>query len=251
MWFELNCFLLRRRMCWHIINGLCITGAFCTRFIIQRHAWKFWGTSDHVLKLYKRLLSFPPWQKVLPHKTFASDNWVRVTHMVSWLKTYVRGWAAKLVSWNVIIIVFSREKKMKCDSDDLSVCYPEYLWADDLFNGPEGKRILRVPDGLDFAGLGNPVGEEFMAAGDMSVWFDSAVRCHIDKHELFRVQPHHKLYEPLLKDGIRILCEVWFRLKWSFAGWLTWDFSYRRSARCELRLARSFVIGMHLVGFDG
>lgn len=60
-------------------------------------------------------------------------------------------------------------KKLKCDSDDLSVCYPEYLWADDLFNGPEGKRILRVPDGLDFAGLGNPVGEEFVAAGDMSV----------------------------------------------------------------------------------
>lgn len=60
-------------------------------------------------------------------------------------------------------------RRPKCDSDDLSVCYPEYLWANDLFNGPQGKRIFRVPEGVEFAGLENPVSGEFVAAGDMSV----------------------------------------------------------------------------------
>ncbi|KAF9446918.1 alpha/beta-hydrolase [Macrolepiota fuliginosa MF-IS2] len=79
--------------------------------------------------------------------------------------------------------------RKRCDSDDTFVCYPVYLWANDLFNGPEFKRVLRVPDGVDFAGLGNPVETEFFAAGDI-------------------VQPHHLLYEPLLQDGIRLLFTV-------------------------------------------
>jgi len=69
------------------------------------------------------------------------------------------------------------------------VCYPEYLWANDLFNGPEGKRILRAPSGVDFVGLGSPVSTEFFAAGDI-------------------IQQHHRLYGPLLNDGVRILFTI-------------------------------------------
>ncbi|KAF5353251.1 hypothetical protein D9756_007776 [Leucocoprinus leucothites] len=99
-----------------------------------------------------------------------------------------------------------------CDSDDILVCYPEYGWADDLFNGPVGKRVLRVPDGVDFAGLGNPVGDEFIAAGDI-------------------IQPHHLLYEPLLKDGIRML----YLALWMVSGNLTINVLYMPSSRRSSR----------------
>ncbi len=50
------------------------------------------------------------------------------------------------------------------------MCYPEYLWANDLFNGPEAKRIIKAPAGVDFVGLGSSVSTEFFGAGDLSVY---------------------------------------------------------------------------------
>ncbi|EKM75126.1 hypothetical protein AGABI1DRAFT_116557 [Agaricus bisporus var. burnettii JB137-S8] len=82
--------------------------------------------------------------------------------------------------------VLLEDIRKTCDSDDVFVCYPEYLWASDLFNSAEAKRILRAPNGLVFEGSSERVGKEFYAAGDI-------------------IRPHHKLYEPLLRDGIRIL----------------------------------------------
>ncbi|KZV81658.1 alpha/beta-hydrolase [Exidia glandulosa HHB12029] len=75
--------------------------------------------------------------------------------------------------------------KHKCTGDALE-CNPEFGWAVDLLNSTETKEILGVPQELTFTPVNVEVNQNFSFAGD-------------------HTQQAFRLYEPLLRDGIRIL----------------------------------------------
>ncbi|KAF9006048.1 Alpha/Beta hydrolase protein [Cyathus striatus] len=72
------------------------------------------------------------------------------------------------------------------DPSDAFKCHPLFKWMSDFFSSADTKRKLGVPTDLNFTVLSNDVFKDFAAYGDM-------------------IQPHHRLYTPLLRDGIRLL----------------------------------------------
>ncbi|KIK71657.1 hypothetical protein GYMLUDRAFT_90523 [Collybiopsis luxurians FD-317 M1] len=76
--------------------------------------------------------------------------------------------------------------RLRCKVDDIYNCYPEFTWIKEFFNRPEVKDTLGVPDYVNFETLNRNVTKAFRFYGDAT----------------FR---HHRLYEPLLADGIRVL----------------------------------------------
>ncbi|VDC06649.1 unnamed protein product [Peniophora sp. CBMAI 1063] len=77
------------------------------------------------------------------------------------------------------------------DADDpIDACYPEPLrWMNDFFRKNETKEALNVPEGVEFQALNIDINRAFQEYGD-------------------RIHPYHKLYEPLLADGVRLLHHV-------------------------------------------
>ncbi|TFK38819.1 alpha/beta-hydrolase [Crucibulum laeve] len=70
------------------------------------------------------------------------------------------------------------------DPSNVEVCHPLFSWMGKFFNNAGTKQALGIPPHVNFTALSPEVFQEF--AGDM-------------------IQQHQLLYEPLLKDGIRLL----------------------------------------------
>ncbi|KAJ7017865.1 Alpha/Beta hydrolase protein, partial [Mycena alexandri] len=76
--------------------------------------------------------------------------------------------------------------RKKCDSLDPR-CLPHALrWTEDLFGRSDVRDALGVPDHINFTSLSEPVFAEFAKYGDI-------------------IQSAYRLYEPLLRAGIRLL----------------------------------------------
>ncbi|KAF8494769.1 Alpha/Beta hydrolase protein [Gautieria morchelliformis] len=78
--------------------------------------------------------------------------------------------------------------RRKChqEEEDSLICHPQFAWMNDFFTDVATKRALGVPEHVNFTSLSLDVNKEFRAAGDL-------------------VQQHQLLFEPLLRDGIRLL----------------------------------------------
>ncbi|KZV74021.1 alpha/beta-hydrolase [Peniophora sp. CONT] len=77
-----------------------------------------------------------------------------------------------------------------CDTEgDIAKCYPTFNWIPNFLNSNETRKVLGVPNSLTFKSLNYDVTGEFVSYGD----------------SMF---PTHKLYEPLIADGIRVLHHV-------------------------------------------
>ncbi|KAI0046139.1 alpha/beta-hydrolase [Auriscalpium vulgare] len=77
--------------------------------------------------------------------------------------------------------------RRKCaNTSDIEACYPSFKWAGDYFGHPELKAALGVPDFLNYSAVSYGVGEKFATNGD-------------------HIYQHHRLYEPLVRDGIRLM----------------------------------------------
>ncbi|KAF9006047.1 Alpha/Beta hydrolase protein [Cyathus striatus] len=75
--------------------------------------------------------------------------------------------------------------RRKCEGDVYD-CHPLFKWMNNFFSNPDTKRKLGVPTDLNFTAMSEKVLKDFTAYGDA-------------------MQPHHLLYSPLLRDGIRLL----------------------------------------------
>ncbi|KAI0061082.1 alpha/beta-hydrolase [Artomyces pyxidatus] len=74
----------------------------------------------------------------------------------------------------------------KCEmTDGIATCFPEIQWISNYFNSPATKAALGISH-LNFTSMSAVVNQGFVDSGDI-------------------IQRHHLLYEPLLKDGIRLL----------------------------------------------
>ncbi|KAI0316871.1 Alpha/Beta hydrolase protein [Amylostereum chailletii] len=76
-----------------------------------------------------------------------------------------------------------------CDTGSSIDCFPEFGWLNDFFHTDRTKWALGVPHHLNFTPVSTDIDEEFSRYGD--IFF-----------------PHHRLYEPLLEDGIRVLHHI-------------------------------------------
>ncbi|KAI0310771.1 Alpha/Beta hydrolase protein [Amylostereum chailletii] len=88
--------------------------------------------------------------------------------------------------------VFLEDVRRNCvaDGDDkIKNCFPAFAWVPEFMNDARTKEVLGIPSRLKFEAMASRVTREFHADGDQ--W-----------HQ------HHKLYEPLLKDGIRLFHHI-------------------------------------------
>ncbi|KAI0341788.1 alpha/beta-hydrolase [Trametopsis cervina] len=69
---------------------------------------------------------------------------------------------------------------------DATACHPEFAWVDQFFARDSTRRGLGIPHGVNYTSFNAEVYHEFMRNADI-------------------IRPHARLYEPLLRDGIRIL----------------------------------------------
>ncbi|KAI0313693.1 Alpha/Beta hydrolase protein [Amylostereum chailletii] len=70
--------------------------------------------------------------------------------------------------------------------DDPAKCHPEFAWVNKLFHDHRTRHELGIPDAVNYTSLSMDVNQEFYHNGDL-------------------IRPHTRLYEPLLRDGIRLL----------------------------------------------
>ncbi|VDC00294.1 unnamed protein product [Peniophora sp. CBMAI 1063] len=75
----------------------------------------------------------------------------------------------------------------RCETrDDIGKCYPSFNWMPNFLNSNATRKVLGVPDFVEYKSLNDDVTKEFMTYGD-------------------NMFPTQKLYEPLVSDGIRVL----------------------------------------------
>ncbi|KAI0312924.1 alpha/beta-hydrolase [Amylostereum chailletii] len=88
------------------------------------------------------------------------------------------------------VLVEDVRRNCVADGDDkIKNCFPSFGWISDFMQDARTKEVLGIPFSSKFEVFASKVTEEFRGNGD---------QCH----------EHHKLYEPLLRDGIRLFHHV-------------------------------------------